>query len=257
VVGVVYKLSYTPCSTGWYDIHPHRLKPLSVLADSQNQQATLSYDRAGNITDDGDGMVFTYDAWNRLVKSERNTTTLGTYAYDGLGRRIKHNVGGGAGNDQYEYYTKSWQRIEVRPNGEASQVGVSMFVFGIRYVDDIILRVRYVNASGPPEERRYYLTDANYHVVMRVDALPVGRGVERMFYSAYGQPECFPFGDVDGDYDVGILIYSHPLFSYIAMIGKRIQAPISHILYLANRQNIFESLSNDCTEQRRGREPNQ
>jgi len=23
-----------------------------------------------------------------------------------------------------------------------------------------------------------------------------------MFYSAYGQPECFPFGDVDGDYDV-------------------------------------------------------
>jgi len=47
---------------------------------------------------------------------------------------------------------------------------VSMFVFGIRYVDDIILRVRDANASGPPEERRYYLTDANYHVVMRVDA---------------------------------------------------------------------------------------
>jgi len=37
-------------------------------------------------------------------------------------------------------------------------------------------------------------------VVMRTD--DAGRGVERMFYSAYGQPECFPFGDVDGDYDV-------------------------------------------------------
>ena len=63
-------------------------------ADSQNNPVTPTYDRAGNITDDGDGMIFTYDAWNRLVKAERNTTTLGTYAYDGLGRRIKHNVGG-------------------------------------------------------------------------------------------------------------------------------------------------------------------
>ena len=33
----------------------------------------------------------------------------------------------------------------------------------------IIFRVRDANASGPPEERRYYLTDANYHVVMRGD----------------------------------------------------------------------------------------
>ena len=93
---------------------------------------------------------------------------------------------------------KVWrQRIEVRPNGEASKVGVSLFVFGIRYIDDIVLRVRVrdANASGPPEERRYYLTDANYNVVMRVD--DAGHGIERMFYSSYGQPECFPFGDVD------------------------------------------------------------
>ena len=85
---------------------------------------------------------------------------------------------------------KVWrQRIEVRPNGEASTVGVSMFVFGLRYIDDIILRVRDGNASGPPEERRYYLTDANYNVVMRTD--DSGRGVERMFYSAYGQVRMF------------------------------------------------------------------
>jgi len=89
---------------------------------------------------------------------------------------------------------------QVRFSGEASTVGVSMFVYGIRYIDDIVLRVRDANASGPPEERRYYLTDANYNVVMRTD--DSGRGVERMFYSAYGQPECFPFGDVDGDYVV-------------------------------------------------------
>jgi len=87
-----------------------------------------------------------------------------------------------------------------------------MMVCGI-VVGEGVLRVRDADQTGIPEERRYYLTDADYNVVMRTDALPGGRGVERMFYSAYGQPECFPFGDVDGDYDVGILIYSHPLFS--------------------------------------------
>jgi len=45
-------------------------------------------------------------------------------------------------------------------------------VFGIRYIDDIVLRVRDANDSGPPEERRYYLTDANYNVVMRGDDSP-------------------------------------------------------------------------------------
>lgn len=51
-----------------------------------------------------------------------------------------------------------------------------------------------------PTERRYYLTDANYNVVMLVT--DAARGAERVFYKAYGEPECYPFGDVDGDYDV-------------------------------------------------------
>ncbi len=47
---------------------------------------------------------------------------------------------------------------------------------------------------------RYFLTDANYNVsVIVTDS---GWGVERVFYTAYGEPEVFPFGDVDGDYDV-------------------------------------------------------
>ena len=65
--------------------------------------------------------------------------------------------------------------------------------------------MRDANASGPPEERWYYLTDSNYHVVMRTD--DSGHGIERMFYSAYGQLECFPFGDVDGDYVVDALTF--------------------------------------------------
>ncbi len=83
--------------------------------------------------------------------------------------------------------------IESRLNGESSTQGVSLFVVGIRYIDDIIMRQRDANASGPPEERRYYLTDANYNVAMIVT--DAGYGVERVFYTAYGEPEVFPFGD--------------------------------------------------------------
>jgi len=39
------------------------------------------------------------------------------------------------------------------PNGEVvrgAKVGVSLFVFGLRYIDDIILRVRDDNDSGLP-----------------------------------------------------------------------------------------------------------
>jgi len=121
------------------------------------------------------------------------------YEYDGLGRRTVHTRSV-LGETEHEFYTHAWQRVEVRPNGETSEVGASLFVYGLRYIDDIALRVRDANETGTPEDRRYYLTDANYNVVMTVD--DAGRGSERIFYRAYGEPECFSFGDVHGDYDV-------------------------------------------------------
>ncbi len=161
---------------------------------------TPVYDEFGNMIEDGTGLELTFDAWNRLVKSVRDSTTLATYAYDGLGRRIVKNVGDVSGEDQHEYYTISWQRIETRHGSTSSSTGVELFVFGIRYIDDIVLRLRDENESDGPEEYRYYLTDANYNVVMTVD--DAGRGAEIIRYSAYGSPECIPFGDVDGDHDV-------------------------------------------------------
>ncbi|MCC6909712.1 MAG: hypothetical protein IT430_17385 [Phycisphaerales bacterium] len=162
-------------------------------ANSGSGPAEPAYDLAGNMTDDDYLRVYTYDAWNRVVKVQNQDVTpvtVGEYGYDGLNRRIPRTIGSDA--PIYEYYTESWQRIESRPNGESSTQGVSVFVFGIRYIDDIVMRQRDANASGPPEERRYYLTDANYNVVMLVN--DSGWGVERIFYTGYGEPEVFPFG---------------------------------------------------------------
>ncbi len=58
------------------------------------------------------------------------------------------------------------------------------------------------NETGPIEEHTYYLTDANGNVVMTVD--DAAHGLERIFYNAYGMPECFPFGDLNGDYTVTV-----------------------------------------------------
>ena len=170
-------------------------------ANSSNDPVDPVYDLAGNLTDDNYQYVYTYDVWNRLVKVEDQGVTpavIAEYGYDGLNRRITRTIG--SDDPIHEYYTESWQRLESRPGGEGSTTGVSLFVFGIRYIDDIVMRQRDANGTGPAEERRYYLTDANYNVVMLVT--DAGYGVERVFYTAYGEPEVFPFGDADGDYDV-------------------------------------------------------
>ncbi len=51
--------------------------------------SVLSYDSAGNLTSDGEGKTFEWDAANRLVAiSYAGTTKRSEFAYDGFGRRI-------------------------------------------------------------------------------------------------------------------------------------------------------------------------
>lgn len=83
------------------------------------------------------------------------------------------------------------------PDGEWSTTGASLFVFGIRAIDDIVMRRRDAKGTGTAEERRYCLTDANDDVyVIVADA---GYGVGRVFYTACGEPAVFPFRDAIGD----------------------------------------------------------
>ncbi len=107
----------------------------------------------------------------RLVSDSQRAWRI---SYNGLNRRITRTIG--SDDPIHEYYTESWQRIESRPNGESSTQGVSLFVFGIRSIDDSgawasrppSSFLLHANASGPPEERRYFLTDTNYNVSMIV-----------------------------------------------------------------------------------------
>jgi YD repeat-containing protein len=49
---------------------------------------TLQYDLNGNLTNDGSGITYEYDAVNRTVAINRGTTNRTEFVYDGLGRRV-------------------------------------------------------------------------------------------------------------------------------------------------------------------------
>ena len=141
---------------------------------------------------------YVYDAWNRLVAvwvdSDDNESRAGdgsediaTYQYDGLGRRIvRTDCTADPDVVYHDYYTPSWQLIEVRKGGKAYTDLHKQFVWGLRYIDAPILRDRETNAgSAGLDERLYYTQDGNFNVTALVN--PAGDVVERYSYDAYGQ----------------------------------------------------------------------
>jgi len=125
----------------------------------------------------------TYDAWNRLVKVTDGTNPVAEYAYDGVNRRtVKKRYSSGSLTETRDfYYSDQWQVIEER----LATTVVEQFIWGIRYVDDLILRDRDVGAGVI--ERLYACQDANFNVVALTDT--GGFASLRFGYDAYGVPE--------------------------------------------------------------------
>ncbi|MCZ2341706.1 MAG: hypothetical protein LC104_07905, partial [Bacteroidales bacterium] len=120
---------------------------------------TPAYDRNGNMLSDDTGKVFVYDAWNRLVAvKDSESVILQTYSYDGMNRRITNAIDGIA---THLYYSDMWQVLEERVSGEVK----IQHAWGLRYVDDLILRDRATVTPGVLDERLWALQDANWNVV--------------------------------------------------------------------------------------------
>ncbi len=145
---------------------------------------TVGYDGAGNmtvmpkVTDAGTAQQNTWDAWNRLVKVMEGEITVGSYAYDGLTRRVwKETVEGDTLTKRHGYFTSQWQLIEERVGTETE--AERQFVWGTRYIDDLILR----DCSTYSPSRLYALHD-QWHVTAVID--DAGAPQERYIYSAFG-----------------------------------------------------------------------
>ena len=92
-----------------------------------------------------------YDAWNRLVSLWSGGVPVGTYRFDGVNRRVSKLVSGVLRDI---FYTTAWQAIEEWVGGSLDR----QFVWGLRYVDDLVLRDR-------GSERLFGIQDPNWNLM--------------------------------------------------------------------------------------------
>ncbi|MDP1797698.1 MAG: RHS repeat-associated core domain-containing protein [Planctomycetaceae bacterium] len=157
-----------------------------------------AYNRAGNMTtmpqpaDPTESYTATYDAWNRLVKIADGADTVSEYVYDGAKRRIvqKSYTGGTLDETRHLYYTEPslWQVIEERVGASPDSADAErQFVWGKRYIDDLVVRDHDTDANGDLDERLYACQDANWNVTAIVGTSEAVQ--ERYAYAAYGTPQ--------------------------------------------------------------------
>jgi RHS repeat-associated protein len=130
----------------------------------------------------------TYDAWNRLVSLTNGMTTVATYNYDGLNRRIVKGIytGGSLDHNEHAYYNESWQIVEVRKEVSGTQSGnpLEQYVWHPFYVDAPVLR-DYDSATSGSQTRYYYVFDAVFNVTAIISTS--GSVVERYTYTPFGR----------------------------------------------------------------------
>lgn len=148
-----------------------------------------SYDPAGNMltlpkepgisTDQYD---LTWDAWNRLVSVKEDSTTIASYTYDGLTRRLtKTNTR----ETRHYYYNQDWRALEERVEG-ATYLVDRQYTWGLRDRWDLFRRKRSV--SGLLDEKLFVLRDYLDPVAIADDS---GDVVERYAYDAFGNVRIF------------------------------------------------------------------
>eukprot|EP00456_Euglypha_rotunda_P043414 TRINITY_DN33_c0_g1_i1.p1 TRINITY_DN33_c0_g1~~TRINITY_DN33_c0_g1_i1.p1 ORF type:complete len:668 (+),score=117.64 TRINITY_DN33_c0_g1_i1:161-2005(+) len=158
---------------------------------------TAAYDAAGNTTtlpqpaDPTKSYTATYDAWNRLVKlvDAQSTNTVQQNAYDARSFRTKRQdyTSGTLSETRHFYYTLDWQSIEERLGTSPSSANPErQQVWGLRYIDDLVLRDRDTNGDGTLDERLYGLQDTNWNVVALINTSATAQ--ERYQYTPFGKP---------------------------------------------------------------------
>ncbi len=127
-----------------------------------------------------------YDAWNRLVLITNGTQKVSEHVYDARGYRIRKDAyaSGTLTEARHYYYTPGWQCVEERV--DAGTTAERQFIWGLRYIDDLVMRDRSTANNGTINERRYAMQDGNWNTIAICDI--TGSVGERFAYSAYGSP---------------------------------------------------------------------
>ncbi|MBL8695976.1 MAG: hypothetical protein JNJ88_17915, partial [Planctomycetes bacterium] len=183
-----------------------------------NYNAT--YDKNGNLTDDGKDYKYEWDAFNRLVRVKNQSNVLvEEYRYNGLGFRIGWHAdsdsdGDVDSNDKWYYpaYDEAWRMVAVFRESDTAPkeefvphlAGADGFG-GSSLLDGVILRYKDANTAwtsasdGTLEEKRYYAQNWRGDVIAIVSS--AGAMYEWVKYSPYGIPFGMPAADTESDGD--------------------------------------------------------
>ena len=151
------------------------------------------FDLTGNMktipqsADPGKSYTATWDAWDHLVKLVDDDTDnpIGEYEYDALGRRIVKQLFSSGVIDKtcHIYLSPTWQTVEERV--DASSAPERQLVWGLQYIDDLVLRDRDTIGNGTLDERIYASYDANWNIVGLSNTN--GSIIQRFAYEPYGK----------------------------------------------------------------------
>jgi RHS repeat-associated protein len=159
---------------------PRTHSPANAILTISGTGALIVHDGAGNmikapeVTDWSSANAMIYDGWNRLVEVlDDDGTAVAAYGYDGQNRRVTKTTGTTV---RHYYYTTQWQIIEERVGGATS--ADRQFVWGLRYLDDLVLRDR--------GSERFYALHDYFNCTAVADTS--GTVQERYGYNAFGAP---------------------------------------------------------------------
>ncbi len=241
---------------------------------SHNQQNQITgmaggaptYDNNGNTTqyaNSADGLTrdLVYDAWNRLVKVTNGATTLATYGYDALGRRIQEAEANAFGDAVTRdlYFSAQWQVLEEHETSASyTNLVRAQYVWSPVYVDALVERDRDParNGSGMLSERFYVQQDANFNVTGLVTS--AGAVAERYVYDPFGNATIYDSGwnissttsqygwvylHQGGRYDASAGTYNFQNRDFSPTLGRWIEEdPLG---YKAGDLNLYRGLGNN------------
>jgi len=116
-------------------------------ADANNRLSGVTYDATGNVTNDGLGNTFVYDAENRIISVANGGVTT-NYVYDPYGRRIKKSTSSAVTN----YWYGPGGEILAETDANANWTNY-VFFGGQRLARNI------PQPSPNPADIKYYVTD--------------------------------------------------------------------------------------------------
>jgi YD repeat-containing protein len=155
--------------------------------ETANGSGSLTYDNEGNTTTDQLGNEYTWDAWGHVIRiASSSNVTEEVFTVDALGRYVTTN--NGSGNEAI-YFSGNNVVME-----QFSASVYDQFVYGLAYVNDVILRDRNADGNGSTgnlgssgsglEEREYAQHDKQFSTISLTNSS--GSVIQRYAYDPYG-----------------------------------------------------------------------